>query len=128
MTTTRSPFATIQGQYSIGLIVFLLIATILTVFSIQTWIAPTLKKEGEEKLKLNVNEVGRDITFALREVKAQQRAITQLIPTLTSDQIDTQLPHLIDQYGNALVFGGGIWPLPNKRLAGVDRASTFLSS
>ncbi|OOE39831.1 methyl-accepting chemotaxis protein [Salinivibrio kushneri] len=125
MQTTRSPVATIQGRYSIGLIVFILIATILTIFSIQTWIAPTLKKEGEERLKLSLNEVGRDITFALREVKAQQRAITQLIPTLTSAQIDTQLPHLIDQYGNPLVFGGGIWPLPNKRLAGVDRASTF---
>jgi hypothetical protein len=37
------------------------------------------KKEGEERLKLSLNEVGRDITFALREVKAQQRAITQLI-------------------------------------------------
>ncbi len=52
METTRSPFATIQGRYSIGLIVFLVIAMILTVFSIQTWIAPTLKKRGRRKTQI----------------------------------------------------------------------------
>nr|WP_232479406.1 methyl-accepting chemotaxis protein [Aeromonas salmonicida] len=35
------------------------------------------------------------------------------------------LPALIDQYGNAMVFGGGIWPLPDQREAGRAKFSTF---
>nr|WP_232484530.1 methyl-accepting chemotaxis protein [Aeromonas salmonicida] len=31
----------------------------------------------------------------------------------------------MDQYGNAMVFGGGIWPLPDQREAGRAKFSTF---
>ncbi|MBP8052017.1 MAG: methyl-accepting chemotaxis protein, partial [Aeromonas sp.] len=53
------------------------------------------------------------------------RSITQLVAQLPSEQIDALLPALIDQYGNAMVFGGGIWPLPDQREAGRAKFSTF---
>ncbi|WP_236565174.1 methyl-accepting chemotaxis protein [Aeromonas salmonicida] len=57
--------------------------------------------------------------------QGQSRSITQLVAQLPSEQIDALLPALIDQYGNAIVFGGGIWPLPDQREAGRAKFSTF---
>ncbi|ATD37562.1 methyl-accepting chemotaxis protein [Aeromonas salmonicida] len=57
--------------------------------------------------------------------QGQSRSITQLVAQLPSEQIDALLPALIDQYGNAMVFGGGIWPLPDQREAGRAKFSTF---
>ena len=74
---------------------------------------------------MRVSEIATDIRDQLNGVQSQSRSITQLVAQLPSEQIDTLLPALIDQYGNAMVFGGGIWPLPNKREAGRAKFSTF---
>ena len=74
---------------------------------------------------MRVSEIATDIRDQLNGVQSQSRSITQLVAQLPSEQIDALLPALIDQYGNAMVFGGGIWPLPNKREAGRAKFSTF---
>ncbi|WP_429111059.1 methyl-accepting chemotaxis protein [Aeromonas rivipollensis] len=76
-------------------------------------------------MALRVSEIATDIRDQLNGVQSQSRSITQLVAQLPSEQIDALLPALIDQYGNAMVFGGGIWPLPDKREAGRAKFSTF---
>ncbi|MNZ59237.1 Methyl-accepting chemotaxis protein PctB [compost metagenome] len=97
----------------------------LTVIGIQLWIKPALQKAGEQNVALRVSEIATDIRDQLNGVQSQSRSITQLVAQLPSEQIDALLPALIDQYGNAMVFGGGIWPLPEKREAGRAKFSTF---
>ncbi|UTV26726.1 methyl-accepting chemotaxis protein [Photobacterium atrarenae] len=121
----NSLFTTIKQRYSAVLIGFTLLVSVLTWLGIQRWIAPSLRHVGEQNLVLAVGEISTDIRHALSAVQAQQRATTQLVPKLSSDNIDRLLPSLVDQYGNELVFGGGIWPLPNQRIPGQERASTF---
>jgi len=97
----------------------------LTVIGIQIWIKPALQKAGEQNVTLLVSEIATDILDELNGVQSQSRSITQLVAQLPSEQIDALLPALIDQYGNAMVFGGGIWPLPDQREAGRTKFSTF---
>ncbi|WP_375749026.1 methyl-accepting chemotaxis protein [Vibrio sp. HN007] len=116
---------TIKNKYTMLLISFVLLAAAVTGFGILKWVQPSLQAEEEKNLAFAVKDIATEIKLTLSAVQAQQRATTQLVPNLESDQIDTLLPHLVDQYGNELVFGGGIWPMPNKRIDGVNRASTF---
>ena len=116
---------TIKGRYTAVFLGFMALVCALTVIGIQLWIKPALQKAGEQNVAMRVSEIATDIRDQLNGVQSQSRSITQLVAQLPSEQIDTLLPALIDQYGNAMVFGGGIWPLPNKREAGRAKFSTF---
>ncbi|MND44280.1 Methyl-accepting chemotaxis protein PctB [compost metagenome] len=116
---------TIKGRYTAVFVGFMALVCALTVIGIQLWIKPALQKAGEQNVALRVSEIATDIRDQLNGVQSQSRSITQLVAQLPSEQIDALLPALIDQYGNAMVFGGGIWPLPNKREAGRAKFSTF---
>ncbi|TNB81718.1 methyl-accepting chemotaxis protein [Pseudomonas sp. Fig-3] len=118
-------FRTIQARYTLFLISFILLLSILTVVGISYLVAPKLR-HTEEQVALNrISEVAEQIQGELNKVQAQQRSITQTIPLLDSDAIDRVLPGLVDQYGELKVFGGGIWPLPNQRAEGRSKFSTF---
>ncbi len=116
---------TIKGRYTAVFVGFMALVCALTVIGIQIWIKPALQKAGEQNVALRVSEIATDIRDQLNGVQSQSRSITQLVAQLPSEQIDALLPALIDQYGNAMVFGGGIWPLPEKREAGRAKFSTF---
>ncbi|MFM5032266.1 MULTISPECIES: methyl-accepting chemotaxis protein [Aeromonas] len=116
---------TIKGRYTAVFLGFMALVCALTVIGIQFWIKPALQKAGEQNVAMRVSEIATDIRDQLNGVQSQSRSITQLVAQLPSEQIDTLLPALIDQYGNAMVFGGGIWPLPDKREAGRAKFSTF---
>ncbi|MBL0514485.1 methyl-accepting chemotaxis protein [Aeromonas media] len=116
---------TIKGRYTAVFLGFMALVCALTVIGIQLWIKPALQKAGEQNVALRVSEIATDIRDQLNGVQSQSRSITQLVARLPSEQIDTLLPALIDQYGNAMVFGGGIWPLPEQREAGRAKFSTF---
>ncbi|WP_404839599.1 methyl-accepting chemotaxis protein [Aeromonas media] len=116
---------TIKGRYTAVFLGFMALVCALTVIGIQLWIKPALQKAGEQNVALRVSEIATDIRDPLNGVQSQSRSITQLVAQLPSEQIDALLPALIDQYGNAMVFGGGIWPLPEKREAGRAKFSTF---
>ncbi|NUT87207.1 methyl-accepting chemotaxis protein [Pseudomonas corrugata] len=118
-------FRTIQARYTLFLVLFILVLSILTVVGISYLVAPKLR-QTEEQVALNrIGEVAEQIQGELNKVQAQQRSITQTIPLLDSDAIDKVLPGLVDQYGEPKVFGGGIWPLPNQRAEGRNKFSTF---
>ncbi|WP_454009015.1 methyl-accepting chemotaxis protein [Aeromonas sp. Marseille-Q7275] len=116
---------TIKGRYTAVFLGFMALVCALTVIGIQLWIKPALQKAGEQNVALRVSEIATDIHDQLNGVQSQSRSITQLVARLPSEQIDALLPALIDQYGNAMVFGGGIWPLPEQREAGRAKFSTF---
>ena len=116
---------TIKGRYTAVFVGFMALVCALTVIGIQLWIKPALQKAGEQNVAMRVSEIATDIRDQLNGVQSQSRSITQLVAQLPSEQIDALLPALIDQYGNAMVFGGGIWPLPEKREAGRAKFSTF---
>ncbi|WP_429091567.1 methyl-accepting chemotaxis protein [Aeromonas rivipollensis] len=116
---------TIKGRYTAVFLGFMALVCALTVIGIQLWIKPALQKAGEQNVALRVSEIATDIRDQLNGVQSQSRSITQLVAQLPSEQIDALLPALIDQYGNAMVFGGGIWPQPEKREAGRAKFSTF---
>ncbi|MBC3362758.1 methyl-accepting chemotaxis protein [Pseudomonas sp. SWRI154] len=116
---------TIQARYTLFLVLFILVLSILTVVGISYLVAPKLR-HTEEQVALNrIAEVAEQIQGELNKVQAQQRSITQTIPLLDSDAIDKVLPGLVDQYGELKIFGGGIWPLPNQRAEGRNKFSTF---
>ena len=118
-------FRTIQARYTLSLVIFMLVLSLLTVVGISYLVAPKLR-QTEEQVALNrIAEVAEQIQGELNKVQAQQRSITQTIPLLDSDAIDKVLPGLVDQYGELKVFGGGIWPLPNQRAEGRSKFSTF---
>ncbi|MGE6101380.1 methyl-accepting chemotaxis protein [Aeromonas salmonicida] len=116
---------TIKGRYTAVFVGFMVLMCALTVIGIQIWIKPALQKAGEQNVTLLVSEIATDTLDELNGVQSQSRSITQLVAQLPSEQIDALLPALIDQYGNAMVFGGGIWPLPDQREAGRAKFSTF---
>ncbi|ROM75788.1 methyl-accepting chemotaxis protein [Pseudomonas brassicacearum] len=118
-------FRTIQARYTLFLVLFILVLSILTVVGISYLVAPKLRHTEEQVVLNRIGEVAQQIQGELNKVQAQQRSITQTIPLLDSDAIDKVLPGLVDQYGELKVFGGGIWPLPNQRAEGRSKFSTF---
>jgi methyl-accepting chemotaxis protein len=116
---------TIQARYTATLVLFVLLIGALTALGINLWITPSLTATDQRQLIAQASEIGDVIKTELARVQAQQRVITETVPQLDNDSIDRLLPALVNQYGEAKVFGGGIWPLPNKREDGRAKYSTF---
>ncbi len=117
-------FKTIQSHYTLMFIVFIVVIALLTEEGIRRFIAPQLRASEEQAVLAHIDEVAGRVLFELAKVEAQSRSITQTVPLLDSDSIDRVVPGLVDQYGDPKVFGGGIWPLPQKR-SERDKHSTF---
>ena len=115
---------TIQSRYTLIFIAFIAVIFLLTEEGIRHFITPQLKAAEEQLVLGKVNKIAETILFELAKVEAQSRSITQTVPLLDSDSIDLVVPGLVDQYGDPKVFGGGIWPLPQKR-SERDKHSTF---
>ncbi|RFA29915.1 hypothetical protein CAI21_08800 [Alkalilimnicola ehrlichii] len=115
----------LKSLYSLLLLTFILVMLVLTVMALRGVVAPRLFAMESALVRHELVAIGEDIQRELAQVQAQQRAITQLVPVLKSHQIDEQLPSLLDQYGEEKVFGGGVWPLPNRRTQGREKHSTF---
>jgi methyl-accepting chemotaxis protein len=117
-------FKTIQTRYTAMFIAFIVVIFLITEEGIRRFIAPQLRAAEEQTVLAHIDEVAERILFELAKVEAQSRSITQTVPLLDSDSIDRVVPGLVDQYGDPKVFGGGIWPLPQKR-SERDKHSTF---
>ncbi|MFT5881476.1 MAG: methyl-accepting chemotaxis protein [Moritella sp.] len=116
----------IKNIYSIYFIAFMFAIVVLTTIGVKTWISPKLIESSEEVIHKSLQTASENVLGKLNKVEAQQKSITQLIPTLASEQIDVLLPALVDQYGDSNVFGGGIWPLPDQRKTGQNKFSSFV--
>ena len=123
-TSMKAP-ASIQTRSTVAACAAFLVLLIATFSIIRFFVTPNLAQLEGKVIASNVDQISIQISEQLRQVEAQQRSITQTVAQLESDQIDKLLPALVDQYGDQNVFGGGIWPLPNKREQGRDKFSTF---
>jgi len=122
----KAPAST-QTRFTIVACIAFAALLIATFAVVRLFVTPKLATLEGKVIAAKVDQISVRISEQLRQVEAQQRSITQTVAQLDSDQIDKLLPALVDQYGDQNVFGGGIWPLPNKREAGRDKFSTFFA-
>lgn len=118
---------TTQARFTLLVSAFFLFLLVITVVVIQLFITPQLKQSESTIVGNSVDQIATAITAQMNKVEAQARSITQAVAIMDSNTIDSLLPGLVDQYGDSNVFGGGIWPLPNKREQGVAKFSTFFA-
>lgn len=116
---------TIQARYTATFVGFVLLIAVLTAIGINQFITPRLTATDERGLINEASQIGNVIKTELARVQAQQRVITETVAQLDSDSIDRLLPAMVNQHGELKVFGGGIWPLPDKRTPGRAKHSTF---
>ncbi|RDV00998.1 methyl-accepting chemotaxis protein [Trinickia dinghuensis] len=118
--------SSVQSRFTVAGCVALAIIAVATFSMIRLFVQPDLAALESSVVENQIAQIRVAVSDQLRRVEAQQRAITQTVALVGSDQIDAILPGLIDQYGDTNVAGGGIWPMPNERQAGRDRFSSFL--
>ncbi|CNL89953.1 methyl-accepting chemotaxis protein [Yersinia proxima] len=118
---------TTQARFTLLVSAFFIFLLIITVVVIQLFVTPQLKQSESTIVSNSVDQIATAITAQMNKVEAQARSITQAVAIMDSNTIDSLLPGLVDQYGDSNVFGGGIWPLPNKREQGVIKFSTFFA-
>ena len=116
---------TVQARYTVIFIVLIAVIALMTEQGIEHFVAPKIQATEEQVVLQKVDQVATRILTDLARVEAQSRGITQAVPLLDSDGIDRVMPGLIDQYGDAKVFGGGIWPMAQMRTPGRNKHSTF---
>ena len=118
-------FKTVQARYTATFLSFMAVVIFLTIYGIGQFVTPRLTATDESILTSKAGDISDEIRTELARVQAQARVITELVPQLSSDEIDRLLPFMVNQYGEAKVFGGGIWPLPNVRTEGRAKHSSF---
>lgn len=120
LKTTQSRFIASLGLF------FILLAGITTLV-IHYFVTPQIKRNETQLIRYEVSNVAVSIVEQMNRVQAQMRSITQSVTAMQSEEIDRLLPPLVDQYQDMNVFGGGIWPLPDKREVGRNKFSTFFA-
>ncbi|MHA0274092.1 methyl-accepting chemotaxis protein [Enterobacter ludwigii] len=120
-------FTSLQSRAFLLVSAFFLLLTALTVWVVLNFVAPQLLKNEYRRVHHEIGEQAAAITQLMSRVEAQQRTVTEAVSRLDSADIDRLLPALVDQYGDATLFGGGVWPLPGKREPGIEKYSTFFA-
>jgi methyl-accepting chemotaxis protein len=120
-------FTSTQSRIILLVSAFFLLLTGITVWVVLQLVAPSLLKTEYQRVHSQIGEQAAAITTQMSRVQAQQRSLTETVSLLESAQIDNLLPALINQNGDSALFGGGVWPLPGMREAGIDRHSTFFT-
>ena len=120
-------FKTTQSRFTATLIAFFILLMLITVLVINQFVAPQLIHNESRLVRYQVNSLASSIVEQMNRVQAQQCAITEAASVMESATIDTVLPALVNQYQDSNVFGGGIWPLPNRRDADKEKASSFFA-
>ncbi|NIF46314.1 methyl-accepting chemotaxis protein [Enterobacter sp. Ap-1006] len=118
---------TTQSRFITSLCLFFMLLIAVTSLVIHFFVTPQLKRNETQLIRFEVDNVAVNITEQMNRVQAQMRSITQSVAAMQSDDINKLLPTLVDQYQDVNVFGGGIWPLPEKREAGRNKFSTFFA-
>ncbi|WHU83180.1 methyl-accepting chemotaxis protein [Pantoea agglomerans pv. betae] len=120
-------FKTTQSRFTATMIAFFVALLLVTVWVINQFVAPQLVDSESRLVRYQVDSLASGIVEQMNRVKAQQRAITEAASVMESATIDTLLPTLVNQYQDSNVFGGGIWPLPNRRDPAKEKDSSFFA-
>ncbi|WP_085017308.1 methyl-accepting chemotaxis protein [Cronobacter sakazakii] len=118
---------TTQARFIFLLCLFLAALSGITALVIHFFVMPEIKRTETRIIRYEVDNVAFSIVEQMNRVQAQMRSVTQSVAAMQSDEIDRLLPALVDQYQDVNVFGGGVWPLPEKREAGRNKFSTFFA-
>ncbi|MFJ5157966.1 methyl-accepting chemotaxis protein [Pantoea sp. NPDC088449] len=118
---------TTQSRFTATLVAFFAVLMLVTVLVINQFIAPQLTQNESRLVRYEVDGLAGRIVEQMNRVQAQQRAITEAAGVMDSAAIDTLLPALVNQYQDSNVFGGGIWPLPNRRDPAKEKNSSFFA-
>ena len=118
---------TTQSRFIVALCLFFAVLTGVTMLVIHFFVTPQIKRSETQLIRYEVGNVAVSIVEQMNRVQAQMRSVTQTAAAMQSEEIDRLLPALVDQYKDVNVFGGGIWPLPEKREAGRNKFSTFFA-
>ncbi|EOC0418640.1 HAMP domain-containing protein [Cronobacter malonaticus] len=118
---------TTQARFIFSLCLFLAALSGITALVIHFFVTPEIKRTETRLIRYEVDNVAFSIVEQMNRVQAQMRSVTQSVAAMQSDEIDRLLPALVDQYQDVNVFGGGVWPLPEKREAGRNKFSTFFA-
>jgi len=118
---------TTQSRFTATLIAFFVALLLITVWVINQFVAPQLIDSESRLVRYQVDSLASGIVEQMNRVQAQQRAITEAASVMDSATIDTLLPTLVNQYQDSNVFGGGIWPLPNRRDPAKEKNSSFFA-
>ncbi|MEZ3497993.1 methyl-accepting chemotaxis protein [Pantoea sp. KPR_PJ] len=118
---------TTQSRFTAVLVVFFVVLMLITVLVIKQFIAPQLTTSQSQLVRYQVDALATGIVEQMNRVQAQQRAITESAGVMESAAIDQLLPALVNQYQDSNVFGGGIWPLPNRRDPAKEKDSSFFA-
>ncbi|KAA5973673.1 MULTISPECIES: methyl-accepting chemotaxis protein [Pantoea] len=120
-------FKTTQSRFTATMIAFFVALLLVTVWVINQFVAPQLVDSESRLVRYQVDSLASGIVEQMNRVQAQQRAITEAASVMDSATIDTLLPMLVNQYQDSNVFGGGIWPLPNRRDPAKEKNSSFFA-
>ncbi|WP_187484248.1 methyl-accepting chemotaxis protein [Pantoea agglomerans] len=120
-------FKTTQSRFTATMIAFFVALLLVTVWVINQFVAPQLVDSESRLVRYQVDSLASGIVEQMNRVQAQQRAITEAASVMESGTIDTLLPTLVNQYQDSNVFGGGIWPLPNRRDPAKEKDSSFFA-
>lgn len=120
-------FKTTQSRFTATMIAFFVALLLVTVWVINQFVAPQLVDSESRLVRYQVDSLASGIVEQMNRVQAQQRAITEAASVMDSATIDTLLPTLVNQYQDSNVFGGGIWPLPNRRDQAKEKDSSFFA-
>lgn len=120
-------FKTLQSRALLLVSAFFLLLISLTLWVVMSFVAPPLLKDEYRRVHLQIGEQAAAISQLMSRVQAQQRGLTETVAQLDSADIDRLLPALVNQYGDPSLFGGGVWPLPEKREPGLAKFSTFFA-
>ncbi|MDU6925317.1 methyl-accepting chemotaxis protein [Franconibacter helveticus] len=118
---------TTQSRFIVALCLFFAVLTGVTMLVIHFFVTPQIKRSETQLIRYEVGNVAVSIVEQMNRVQAQMRTVTQTAAAMQSEEIERLLPSLVDQYQDVNVFGGGIWPLPEKREAGRQKFSTFFA-
>ncbi|WP_173633507.1 methyl-accepting chemotaxis protein [Paramixta manurensis] len=118
---------TTQSRFMVSIIAFFIALLVITVVVIKLFVAPQLTANESRLIRYEVDALAARIVEQMNRVQAQQRSITEAAAVMDSAAIDSLLPVLVNQYQDANVFGGGIWPLPHQRDASREKFSTFFA-
>lgn len=106
----------------------LLLSSILGIYVITSFVAePLIRAEATSHMNSRVDAMRSDIEGVLESTAVLTRSLAILTESLPSDRnvLIEQLEGVVDQFGDARIAGGGVWPEPNKLSPGVARDSLF---
>ncbi|MBN7821050.1 methyl-accepting chemotaxis protein [Bowmanella yangjiangensis] len=106
----------------------LLIAAIVVIYLVmQTLALPIIQQEVEKQALVRVSDSAAQLRTELTQgatLTQNLAALAQHLP-LEEQRFDSLMPVLINQFGNANIAGGGIWPEPNAFDSNQSRYSFF---